>query len=396
MAPEGKILNATTTTEDSYSPTTIVILEPYSQTYWIVCESILVLMTICSAYLCFCVTRHAVVNRKKEWRKSTTEWQKKWLKILPVIACYSMFLRLCNDHVSAFLAWQTDTLCLVTITVSSVLFIVGIYSVYIFLWMRQSIFYANDLMGKLMNKYIVYLSWTTLIAMTSCGSVIAVLYNIPQVTKYDYRATAGGCMDVSGENSNEIIPIIFVCFTGIFQIGLLSLFIYPLCSKTFGQYRSNIPKKRNNSNNESYETSSLSHSHENDPGSSKQDQVSAKSPSAASIYKVSDKNGNKTDPFGERRRFLKSETDSESGEEFSKDGRRLFNKTPTIKREPTLSPEIQTSPKNYKVFFSNTRHYSSDSANTISPVTSDAEMSFPKKTRGFGDTLRRMTRKRYG
>lgn len=214
---------------------TFVPEPPYLKKYWLVCESLLVILTVVALYLTVRLMQYAC-DRKFNSKTGREIAQKKWLKGLCATSSLAFVLRLISNHFVAFLGWQSDELCYATVTASTVMFCVALYPIYIFLWVRQSIFYTNPVIRKGLNVWVTRISWFTLVFMILTGLTIPFLYNIPAVTGWEYRVTEEGCMEVS-EDSVELIPAISAAFTIIFQIVLLGLFTYPLLSKEMAKFR---------------------------------------------------------------------------------------------------------------------------------------------------------------
>lgn len=259
--------------------------EPYFLYYWIPCEIILCLLTVISVYVFICVTRYVAVHKSKPSRDVSGR-QGKWLYVMCVVSSGLTVLRFLSDHVVAFFGSTSDGFCIVTITVSTVFFALALISIYIFLWMRQSIFYANPVLSKVLNKAVIILSWSTLVVMLVSSVCLTVLYNLPQVTGYIYAVTENGCMETS-EDVSDIVPAITVATIVYFQFCLLSLFLYPLLSRKTQKYRSagaanKEPGDPANQNSYSQHPSSVSNTEDNgtDGGTSS----SKKSPELGKKY----------------------------------------------------------------------------------------------------------------
>lgn len=214
---------------------TFVPEPPYLKKYWLVCESLLVILTFVAIYLTMRLMQYAF-DKKSNSKIGREIVQKKWLKGLCATSSFAFVLRLISNHLVAFLGWQSDELCYATVTASTVLFCITIYPIYIFLWVRQSIFYTNPVIRKGLNVWVTRISWFTLVFMIATGLTMPFLYNVPAITGWEYRTTEQGCMEVS-EDSAELAPGIAVTFTILFQVVLLGLFIYPLLSKEMAKYR---------------------------------------------------------------------------------------------------------------------------------------------------------------
>ena len=209
---------------------------PYSDLYWIISEVVLIFVTAVTVYLLICLAKYGF----KTGCKPGSEVRGKKGKILFQTCLVSVAMavgRLLSDQAVAVIGWQTDIGCRVTVSVSIVFYSFSLYPVYIFLWLRQSIFYASPVLSNVLNPVVTLFSWMILVCMIIGGAVITVLFNLPEITGWTYAASETGCRDISDDDGFELIPTILVCFIITIQIGLLFLFVYPLISKKTQKYR---------------------------------------------------------------------------------------------------------------------------------------------------------------
>ena len=209
---------------------------PYSELYWIISEAVLICVTTITVYLLVSMAKFGF----KTGCKPGSELRGKKGKILFQTCLISIAMavgRLLSDQAVALIGWQTDVGCQVTVSVSIVFYSLSLYPVYIFLWLRQSIFYASPVLSNVLSPLVTITSWVILFCMLAGGAILTVLFNIPQVTGWNYAASSTGCRDISDDSGFELIPTILVCFVIIMQVGLLFLFIYPLISKKTLKYR---------------------------------------------------------------------------------------------------------------------------------------------------------------
>jgi len=226
------------------SSSALKLYPPFKELYWIVCEGVLIFITLVTLYLLICLFRYANITKCKPGkeitgsRKGTTLFQMCLLSVIMAIG------RLVADQAVAFVGWQNDSGCSNAVTSSAVFYSLSLYPVYIFLWLRQSIFYASPVLSHVLNPAITFASWLTLIFMLFGGAVITVFYVVPELNGWHYVASSTGCRDISDLSGFELVPTILVCFTVCFQFSLLGLFIYPLLSEKTQRYRNAL---RNNS-----------------------------------------------------------------------------------------------------------------------------------------------------
>ena len=215
---------------------TASVQAPYSNLYWLISEALLIFVTAITIYILVCLAKYGL----KTGCKPGSEVRGKKGKILFQTCLVSVAMavgRLLSDQAVALLGWQTDIGCRVTVTISVVFYSLSLYPVYIFLWLRQSIFYASPVLANVLNPVVTVFSWTVLVCMVAGGAVITIFFNLHEITGWTYAATESGCRDISDDNGFELVPTILVCFIITIQIGLLFLFVYPLVSKKTQRYR---------------------------------------------------------------------------------------------------------------------------------------------------------------
>lgn len=221
----------------SNNRTSVFNISVYDQKYWIECEVLLSVLTVIAVYVFVCISIYASKKKAKPTREIGGGKQGKRLYLMLVLASGLAVLRMISDHIVAFTSSYSDNMCFGTIAVSTVLYASGLFSVYLFLWMRQNIFYANPVLSKVLNKAVAFLSWCCLILMIISAVCLTVLYNVPYVNGWDYQVTEDGCKGVLIANG-EVVAGLATAATTTFQVLLLMLFVYPLISRKTQRYRS--------------------------------------------------------------------------------------------------------------------------------------------------------------
>jgi len=216
---------------------------PFSESYWIFSEIVIAVSMFFSIYILLCLARYASVTRCRPGREISGRKGKVLYRmcLMSVVMAVARFI---SDQVSALIGWQTDTLCLVTVSVSTVFYALSLYPVYFFLWMRQSIFYANPVLAHVLNPVVTVISYATLFVMLGTGSVLIIVYVIPETTGWNFTTAGGSCRETSSESKRggfDVVPLLVVCFSTAFQLSLLALFIYPLLTRKTQRYRSSDP-----------------------------------------------------------------------------------------------------------------------------------------------------------
>ena len=119
----------------------------------------------------------------------------------------------------------------------------GSFFVYIFLWLRQSIFYVHSTLNFLYNTYLKVFSFSVLILYFLFGIALMSLYLI----KVRYPLNNAGRCEIEVDNADETayLKILLAWNIGsiLMQLLLLGLFIYPILkqaswqNKVFGEGR---------------------------------------------------------------------------------------------------------------------------------------------------------------
>ena len=209
---------------------------PYEEVYWIACETAFILITITAVYLLVCLAKHGLHTGCKPGSELRGKKGRVLYQTCLISVAMTVFRLIC-DHVVALVGWQSDSKCQISVTFSIVAYSLNLYPVYIFLWLRQSIFYSSPVLSSVLNPIVTLASWAILIGMVTGGAILTVLFAIPSITGWNYRASNEGCRDVADVSDFELLPIVFFCFIVSIQCGLLLLFIYPLVSKKTLKYR---------------------------------------------------------------------------------------------------------------------------------------------------------------
>ena len=200
--------------------------------------------SVFSVYVLICLLWYSCTVRCK-LGKEINKRKEKFLYQMCMLSVVMALGRLLADHTVAFLGWQSDALCVMSVSVSFVFYSCSLYPVYIFLWVKQSIFYFNPVLFHVLNPFVTLLSYGTLFLMVVGGLIITVLFVLPEVTGWEYQASPEGCKDVQDNAADfELIPAIMVIFIVIFQLCLLALFLYPLLTRKTKRTREKKTKQR--------------------------------------------------------------------------------------------------------------------------------------------------------
>ena len=111
----------------------------------------------------------------------------------------------------------------------------GNFFVYVFLWLRQSIFYVHSSLKFLYNTHLKVFSFSIMVYYLLFGIALMSAYLI----KVRYTLNDAGHCEIQVESTDETAYFIILLFRNIapilMQISLLSLFIYPLLKQASWQ-----------------------------------------------------------------------------------------------------------------------------------------------------------------
>ena len=120
---------------------------------------------------------------------------------------------------------SNNEVCEAVIDTGIVMYCTTVFSVYVFLWLRQSIFYTHSMLNTEYSKLLRFFSGLSIVFIF-VGGLAALLINVIPI---NYPASAEGCSYQAVDSTFDAI-LVAVCglvlLTG--QITLVALFIYPL------------------------------------------------------------------------------------------------------------------------------------------------------------------------
>ncbi|CAK8676650.1 unnamed protein product [Clavelina lepadiformis] len=193
---------------------------PYEEIYWIASEVIISAVLLVATYLLISVSAYTTQVEKKKTTKILL-----YLVIATLVTGIGRFVA---NQVVAFLGWQKDTYCVVSTSISFFLYSVSSCPIYVFLWLRQNTFYSDSRLRQLVNKKVHYISKLSLFLIIATAGSVTILFQIPSITGWDYRATDTGCRDTNDQRDLEILPLLVLVVVLFSQLLLLSLLVYPL------------------------------------------------------------------------------------------------------------------------------------------------------------------------
>ena len=158
--------------------------------------------------------------KEKTFLSGTSRW---WtlILLLSVLPCLAVTLSL------AFVGYtetpESSLLCEVIIDISIAAYGLGVFPIYLNLWLRQRALYSQPLLQEMYTAVVRFLSWGLFTCLTVGDVVFIIIFVLPRA----YASSRYGCINI--EEACCSSPH-FVAFSTqiIGQLLLFALFLYPL------------------------------------------------------------------------------------------------------------------------------------------------------------------------
>ena len=208
---------------------TIVVFVRWQHLDWIIPEVINVTLIMLTSWILISLIFFGVKTKKwKQGRKNNFEKLSGGSVLTAAVIC--AVVTMCRLITSQFVnnvgyAEGQDEACEMAIDTGIIMYCMTLFSVYIFLWLRQSVFYTNSMLNTEFSKILRFFSWLS-IGLIFLGGLSAVLINTVPV---NYPSSIEGCIYEAVDSTFDAILVavcVLVLLTG--QITLVGLFVYPL------------------------------------------------------------------------------------------------------------------------------------------------------------------------
>ncbi|XP_078491723.1 uncharacterized protein LOC144742357 [Ciona intestinalis] len=199
-----------------------VIIPKTRQVSFIIPLTIECIIVSCCIWLAVTLIIHGVrTNRFK--RQSGNDLNGGIVYSLAIVSTLTVAVRCCCSIIAISLPPYKpgfDDVCERTSDAVISLYLTAVVPVYLLLWFRQRAIYAHPLMSSSHNKFIILLSWSSIVFLLCAGISVVLVFTIPQNRKSNYF----GCELKTRESVNTAGAIL----TTVGQLMLLVLFIIPL------------------------------------------------------------------------------------------------------------------------------------------------------------------------
>ena len=198
---------------------------------WLLPEIINALLTLITVWLTVSLIHYGISAKK--WRRGIQSNIEKlnagWILACAVLCSFATLFRLINSQFVINVGFTSnhdfDIDCEIVSDSSVIIYGISVLTVYLFLWLRQSVFYSNRMLPTNYGKTLRFLSWLS-IFLIFAGGLAAVLVNI---IPSNYKASVIGCTyePIDSDYDAMLFGVsVGALLTG--QITLVGLFIYPL------------------------------------------------------------------------------------------------------------------------------------------------------------------------
>nr|XP_026690330.1 uncharacterized protein LOC113474232 [Ciona intestinalis] len=199
-----------------------VILPKTRQVSFIIPLTIECIIVTCCSWLAVALIIHGVkTNRFK--RQSGNDLNGGIVYNLTVVSALTLLGRCCCSIIAITLPPYRpgfDEECERAVDAVVVFYLIALVPVYLLLWFRQRSIYAHPLMSSSRNKFIILLSWSSIVFLLGAGLSTVLASTIPKFQKSNYF----GCENISRDWTNTAGAVIAT----FGQLMLLFLFIIPL------------------------------------------------------------------------------------------------------------------------------------------------------------------------
>ena len=230
-------MNSTTLSrEERLQP---VIEPPYGEVYWVACLFFITSSFAVILYMLIVLIRFASVVLREPGNKLTGRRAILLYYLCVASVVLALFRNVCNLAV-VFTGWQSDHMCRTAVNASYVLYALCLFFVFLFLWLRQNMFYRNPLLSQIINPFAILTSWFLLLFLIVGTALFIVFHMFPQLIDRTFQATPSGCRDVSVQK--QFVPSALIYCTVLTHILLLVLLSFPLLSHSTRPYSCNETK----------------------------------------------------------------------------------------------------------------------------------------------------------
>nr|XP_004226653.2 uncharacterized protein LOC101242709 [Ciona intestinalis]BBC53707.1 Ci-YFV-3 receptor [Ciona intestinalis] len=199
-----------------------VIIPKTRQVSFIIPLTIECIIVACCIWLAVTLVIHGVrTNRFR--RQSGNDLNGGIVYSLAVVSTLTVAVRCCCSIIAITLPPYKpgfDDECERTSDAVISLYLTALVPVYLLLWFRQRAIYAHPLMSSSHSKFIILLSWSSILFLLCAGTAVVLVFTIPKNRKSNYS----GCELKTRESVNTAGSILTI----IGQLMLLVLFIIPL------------------------------------------------------------------------------------------------------------------------------------------------------------------------
>ncbi|CAK8675855.1 uncharacterized protein LOC143460542 [Clavelina lepadiformis] len=207
---------------------------------WVTCEAIHLICILIALYVLYALLHYRAIKINNKKGSARHRKGGEWLENLCMIGIVAALCRFANNQALLLTWWNSDTRCSTLLNLSIALYFIAMHPVYLFLWVRQRIFYSNRALKHLYGKTVRFLSWAALVCFISVTILCMVLF----VVDPENSATGRVCKNASNyQDTNQHFQGVKVntmagLLAGGIQLSFLALFLYPIMDNKLRAMRS--------------------------------------------------------------------------------------------------------------------------------------------------------------
>lgn len=196
---------------------------------WIVPEVLNIIFTVLTIWILYSLVHYG--NKSKKWvlkKERNFEKLNAGLVLMAAVLCAVMALLRFMVSQLAFnigFSYGEDEQCEIVSDASIVIFCLALFAVYIYLWVRQSVFYTNHMLNTEFSKCLRFFSYLSILLIFLGGLGAIFVNTIPT----NYHSSPMGCVyEALDSTLTTVLVLVSALVFLIGQIILVGLLIHPL------------------------------------------------------------------------------------------------------------------------------------------------------------------------
>lgn len=199
---------------------------------WIAGEILLLIIAFVTVYVFVALMYYSWRFRNMaRVSKSVQEMRERYLHYSCAAVILMAIARCCLHQVIVWLPRPMDVdVCRPMMVASRIAYNLAICLTYVYLWLRQRMFYTKEELKPLRNKVIEVVDWAVLLITISSSLVLALVAFIPldgKTTEMSYNTKVCNVF----EYNSKIMVQLYGGLSVTFQLALIALYLYPIINQ---------------------------------------------------------------------------------------------------------------------------------------------------------------------